>query len=190
MSNTPQTVEEALDLDLIRDYITESSPQTSIYIGCDSVRHKDRGGNWVASYSLVVVVHKDTKKGCKLFGSIIKIPDYGNLRQRLMQEVYYVSELGLALVDSIGERKFEIHIDVNPSENFASSTVIKEACGYIRAMFNMDPKTKPEASAASTAADMWSTKFGGRRHKKKEPRTRRSRFIDRVKKRKDKVASS
>lgn len=167
------TVHENLDLDLIRDYISASSMATSVYIGCDSVRHKDRSRKWVASYSLVVVVHHDTKKGCKLFGTIIKLPDYGNLRQRLMQEVYYVSELGLELVEAIGERPFEIHIDVNPDENHASSTVIKEACGYIRGMLNMDPKTKPEATAASTAADMWSTKFGGRRHKKKEPRTHR-----------------
>ena len=66
---------------------------------------------------------------------------------------YKAAELYLELAESIGERHCEVHIDINPNEKHGSSCVIQEAVGYIRGMTGVTPKVKPEAWAASIAAD-------------------------------------
>jgi predicted RNase H-related nuclease YkuK (DUF458 family) len=44
-------------------------------------------------------------------------------------------------------------LDINPSEMHGSNCVIQEAIGYIRGTCNVIPLVKPEAFAASYAAD-------------------------------------
>lgn len=139
-----------MDIEEVKEFIRNSSETTSIYIGCDSQRNKKKK---TASYARVVVVHKDSNKGCKVFGDVQVQPDYGNLRQRLMAEVTYAIHLALELVDDIGERPFEIHIDINPDHKYASSVVVKEATGYVRGTLGFDAKIKPNALASSYAAD-------------------------------------
>jgi len=70
-----------------------------------------------------------------------------------MTEVYKVSELYLKLADVLDGRDVEVHLDINPDENFGSSCVIQQAVGYIRGTCNVIPMVKPEAFAASYAAD-------------------------------------
>ena len=72
---------------------------------------------------------------------------------RLMNEVYKVAELYHNIADIIGEREVQIHLDINPSEMHNSSIVIQQAVGYIRGVCNVEPKVKPQAFAASYAAD-------------------------------------
>jgi predicted RNase H-related nuclease YkuK (DUF458 family) len=145
-----------LDLDEVRDFIENSSESTKIYIGSDSERHR-RGGVWFADYAVVVVIHKDGKHGAKVFGEITTERDYDQAkdkpRMRLMNEVMKAAQLYLDLADVIGDRQCEVHIDINPNHKHGSSCVISEAVGYIRGMTGVTPRVKPEAWAASIAAD-------------------------------------
>lgn len=145
-----------LDLDEVRDFIENSSESTKIYIGSDSERHR-RGGVWFADYAVVVVIHKDGKHGAKVFGEITTERDYDQSkdkpRMRLMHEVMKAAQLYLDLADVIGDRQCEVHIDINPNHKHGSSCVISEAVGYIRGMTGVTPRVKPEAWAASIAAD-------------------------------------
>jgi uncharacterized protein len=112
---------------------------------------------WYADYILAIVVHIDGKHGCKLFGEVVRERDFDQKqnrpRMRLMNEVYKVSDLYLRLVDVIIDREVEVHLDINPNEMYGSSCVINEAIGYIRGTCNVIPMIKPEAFAASYAAD-------------------------------------
>jgi len=145
-----------LDLDEVRQYIENTSESTRIYIGSDSERHR-RGGVWFADYATVVVVHIDGNRGAKVFGEIVTERDYDQSKDRpkirLMTEVQKVSQMYLDLAEAIGDRKFEVHIDINPDLKHGSSCVINEAMGYIKGMTGVTPRVKPSAWAASIAAD-------------------------------------
>ena len=145
-----------MDLDEVRDFISNTSETTKIYIGADSERHRV-GNVWFADYATVVVVHYDGNRGCKLFGHVTRERDFDQRtdrpRMRLMKEVMNAAQLYLDLGDAIGERGCEVHIDINPNEKHGSSCVISEAVGYIRGMCNVTPKVKPHAWAATVAAD-------------------------------------
>ena len=116
-----------------------------------------RSNAWYADYTLAVVVHIDGKHGCKIFGEIHRERDYDQHkdkpRMRLMNEVYKVAELYLKLSEVLEDRHVEVHLDINPDEYHGSSCVISEATGYIRGMCNVVPMVKPNAFAASYAAD-------------------------------------
>jgi predicted RNase H-related nuclease YkuK (DUF458 family) len=50
-------------------------------------------------------------------------------------------------------RPVEIHLDINPEDSAGSHCVIQQATGYIRGVCNVIPMVKPQAFAASYAAD-------------------------------------
>jgi predicted RNase H-related nuclease YkuK (DUF458 family) len=145
------------DIEEIRKTIAESSDETSIYVGCDSrkFRHKGRG---FAGYTTVVVIHMDSCRGCKVYAKYDVLPDHGKIKQRMLNEVAYAVNVAYDLLDDIGERHLEIHIDVNPSPRHASHVAVKEAIGYVRGM-GMTPQIKPDAAIASTAADLIGKKY-------------------------------
>lgn len=147
-----------LDLDEVRKYIEAQSPETKVYIGCDSERFK-QSGVWYADYILAIVVHIDGKHGCKIFGEVQRERDYDQKvsrpRFRLMTEAYKLSEMYLKLADILEDRYVEIHLDINPSENHGSYCALQEAIGYIRGTCNVVPMVKPKAFAASYAADRY-----------------------------------
>jgi predicted RNase H-related nuclease YkuK (DUF458 family) len=70
-----------------------------------------------------------------------------------MTEVYKVSELYLKLQDVLDGRDVEVHLDISPNEDHGSSVVISQAVGYIKGTCNVIPFVKPDAFAASYAAD-------------------------------------
>lgn len=145
-----------LNLDEVKNFILDQSPQTKVYLGCDSERFRI-GEDWYADYILAIVVHIDGKHGCKLFGEVIRERDYDQKidrpRFRLMNEAYKLSELYLNLVEVLEDREVEVHLDINPNEMYGSNCVINEAIGYIRGTCNVIPMVKPRAFAASYAAD-------------------------------------
>lgn len=145
------------DIEEVRQYIINSSPTSKIYIGGDSERFKLSDGKWVADYATVVVIHIDGKHGAKIFGEVTREPDFDHKiarpSLRLMNEVYKVAELYFKLADSIGSRAAEIHLDLNPDERHGSSCVVTQAVGYILGTCNIKPQVKPNAFAASIAAD-------------------------------------
>jgi len=140
----------------VSDFINSQSPETKIYLGCDSERFR-MNGVWYADYILAIVVHIDGKHGCKLFGEVVRERDYDQRKDRpstrLMTEVYKVSELYLKLDEVLPGRDVEVHLDINPDEDHGSSCVLNQAIGYIKGTCNVVPLVKPDAFAASYAAD-------------------------------------
>lgn len=145
-----------IDIAQVKEFIESQSSSTKIYLGADSERMK-RNGRWYADYTLAIVVHIDGCHGCKIFGEVQTEPDFdykaSKPSMRLMNEVYKVAELYQKLVDAIGERDVEIHLDINPDLKHNSSIVIQQAVGYIKGVCNVVPMVKPNAFAASYAAD-------------------------------------
>ena len=148
---------QKMNIDEVRQFIANSSDSTSIYIGADSERYRGRDDNWYADYTVAVVIHIDGSRGCKVFGDVTTERDYDKRHDRpayrLMNEVYKASAMYLELFEAIDDRHVEVHLDINPDEMHGSSCVIQQATGYIRGMCGFAPKVKPEAFAASYAAD-------------------------------------
>lgn len=147
---------QKIDVDKVKEFIRAQSPETRVYFGADSERLKI-DGVWYADYCLAVVIHIDGKHGCKVFGEIVRERDYDfkpdRPIQRLMTETYKIAELFLKLEDSLEGKDFQIHLDLNKSEEHGSSCAIHQAIGYIRGVCNVIPYTKPDAPAASFCAD-------------------------------------
>ena len=145
-----------INIEEVKEYILQQSPTTKIYIGGDSERFPI-GKDWYADYTLAIVVHINGNNGCKIFGEVQRERDYDQRRDRprmrLMNEVYKIAELYHKLHDVLEDRDVEVHLDINPSEMHGSNCVINEAIGYIRGMCNVIPMVKPNAFAASYAAD-------------------------------------
>ena len=147
-----------INIQEVRSFISNTSPSTKIYLGSDSERF-NRNDVWYADYTMAVVVHYDGCRGAKLFGDISTERDFDQHKDkprfRLMNEVYKISGLYLELAESIGDRHFEIHLDINSDEKQGSHCVIQQAIGYIRATCNVIPMVKPNAIAATYAADRY-----------------------------------
>ena len=147
-----------LNLEEVKAFIDAQTPETKVYLGVASERFK-MNGVWYADYITAIVVHINGNNGCKIFGEVQRERDYDQKkskpRYRLMNEVYKVSELYLKLADVLDGREVEVHLDINPNEMHGSSCVINEAVGYIRGTCNVIPLVKPNAFAASSAADRY-----------------------------------
>jgi hypothetical protein len=161
------------DLDGAKEYITNSSQTSSVYIGCDSKRFGKKDKRFVA-YVCVVLIHLDSKHGAKMFSFEKVERDFGSLRQRMVNEAIMACEIGYEVRETVGDRVFEIHLDINPDKRHKSSVAVKEASGMVLGMFGQNPKIKPEAFAASTAADKLVCGYGGKKNFKK--------FLDKLKK--------
>ena len=145
-----------INLEEVKTFIENQSLETKIYLGCDSERVMVNNV-WHADYITAIVVHINGNNGCKIFGEVQTEIDYDRKASkpsiRLMNEVYKVAEVYQKIVDVIGDRDVEIHLDINPSDKHNSSIVIQQAVGYIKGMCNVIPMVKPKAFAASYAAD-------------------------------------
>jgi predicted RNase H-related nuclease YkuK (DUF458 family) len=145
-----------INIDEVKSFIEKQSLHSKIYIGGDSEK-VCVNDIWYADYTLVIVIHIDGKHGCKVFGEVHREKDFDHKRNkprmRLMTEVMKVAELYLKLHEVLEDRDVQIHLDINPSEMHGSSCVINEAIGYIRGTCNVIPLVKPQAFAASYAAD-------------------------------------
>lgn len=151
----------------VRDFINRQSPETKIYIGCDSYRYK-KEGVWYARYTTVCVVHIDGKRGCSVWGLIDSERDYDAKKNRpinrMMNEVYRAARMFLDLAPAIGDRAIELHVDINVNPKFGSNVAHAQAQGYIKGTCNIEPKFKPNALIASFAADHFRT-FEGKASK-------------------------
>ena len=160
--------EKKIDFEAAKEYIKNSTKNSVVMIGCDSVRLQTPKGNF-ARYSTVIVVRRATGEGrgtmyhgCKVFDGTVTLPDYGeviksgkmrNLRMRLMQEVTFALEVFEEIIDVIEDRPYEIHIDINSRPECESHVALAEARGYVLGMTGKEPEFKPTALAASFAAD-------------------------------------
>jgi len=155
-ANQRKRIMKKMDMTQVKEFITAQSPETSVYLGCDSERVKVNG-MWYADYALAVVVHIDSCHGCKIFGEVQRERDWDQRSDkpamRLMNEVYKVSELFQKMSDVLEDRLVEVHLDINPDQMHKSSVVVNQAIGYIKGTCNVIPMVKPRAFAASYAAD-------------------------------------
>jgi predicted RNase H-related nuclease YkuK (DUF458 family) len=135
-----------------KNAIINSSLSSSVYVGADSMRIK-KGDDWYARYSTVIILHKDSKHGCRVFHKQETIRDYGNLKQRLLNEAMYAINAAMQIIDIIGDRKLELHLDINGDQKHKSNIAVKEALGYVKGSLGIDAVIKPKAFAATTCAD-------------------------------------
>ncbi|WP_461832368.1 ribonuclease H-like YkuK family protein [Aquifex sp.] len=141
------------DIEEVREFIKKTDKDTAVYVGCDSRQLRDK-----TVFVTVIVVHLSSKHGAKVFWKVDKTKKIISLRQRLMEEVNRAVYHALLISDVIEERHFEVHLDINPDENTASSVIVKEAVGYVLAQ-GLKPVLKPDAIAASCAADYITEKY-------------------------------
>lgn len=147
------------EIEFIKNFILENE-NVEIYLGVDSQRVKHKK----IKFATVVILHyKDENnigKGAKIFSDISfdNITDAKLSRpfNRMMKEVSLVTELYNQLEDVLIDREFEIHIDVNPIEDTGSNVAYGAAKGMIWGMIGVEPVCKPNAWAASCAADRYS----------------------------------
>lgn len=149
-------MKKMIDEKELSDFMINMSPETKVYFGCDSERVKVNG-KWHADYIVVIVVHIEGCKGCKLFAEVSREKDYDQDPSkpftRMMTEARKITELHTKFKDIFYDFEVSIHIDINPKKSAGSSIAKEAAVGYIKAMTQVTPELKPMAFAASYAAD-------------------------------------
>lgn len=160
---------EVIDLEELKEFISNSSDDTAVYVGCDSKRYKKRGKRKVV-YVTVVVVHYDGCKGARVFRQIKIDDDHGQIQTRLLQEVWCAVEMALEISPAVGDREFQVHLDLNPNPEHKSSVVVKQATGMVLGMLGFQPKLKPESMASSACADRWTVIETGKRQDRRRDR--------------------
>ena len=141
------------DVEEVRDFIASSSPESAIYVGCDSRQFRSK-----TIFVTVVVVHINSNHGAKIFWKVDRVRRITSIRQRLLEEVNRAVYTALMIADVVGDRPFEVHLDINPNPDHRSSIIVKEAVGYVLAQ-GLKPVLKPDAIAASAVADFITAKY-------------------------------
>jgi len=141
------------DIEEVREFIRNSSEESAIYVGCDSRQIRDS-----TIFVTVVVVHINSNHGAKIFWQVDRVRRISSIRQRLLEEVNRAVYTALMIADVVGDRPFEVHLDINPNPDHRSSVILKEAVGYVLAQ-GLKPVLKPDAIAATAVADFFTGKF-------------------------------
>jgi len=145
----------------IREVLSEATPESRVYIGCDSNRYRDKQAVWHASYTTAVVIHNIDENGighgCKVFTDTEKMIDYDQKMNRpimrMMNEAYKTAEAYQQLEELLLEHEVEVHLDINADPKHGSNCAHGAAVGYLRGVTGRTVKTKPDAFAASYVAD-------------------------------------
>lgn len=144
-------------VDEILTFLLSVSPESRVYIGCDSKRRQDSQGEWWAIYHTAVVVHIDNAHGCRVFCDSEKMRDYDQRADRpsmrMMNEALKAVEAYQQLEEVLIERDVEVHLDVNQDPKHGSYCALNAAKGYVTGVTGLPVKVKPDAFAASYAAD-------------------------------------
>lgn len=139
---------KSIDMDELKEKILASSKTTSIYVGCDSIEKSKEFTRFVT----VVVLHYDSSKGAVCFYESVMENRIMSMRERLLKEVYYAVGIAIEVNEFVGERKMEVHIDINEDERAGSYIVLKEAKGYVTGQ-GFVVKSKPDSWCATAVAD-------------------------------------
>lgn len=149
-------------IDQIRKYLSTASKTSKVYIGCDSKRYrvKDKKTGkveWFANYNTAVVVHINSNNGCKLFTETETERDFDKNKQkpklRMLNEAMKTAEAYIQLEEDLLDFDVEVHLDINESPKYGSNSALAEAVGYLKGVTGLTVRVKPEAWAASYAAD-------------------------------------
>lgn len=151
--------------------LSKAPASSRLYLGADSVRYVDTRGQAWAKVTVVAVIHLAASKGCQVVGNTTRERIYdknlGKPQHRMMTEAIELAKIYLDLQDALVERGMdnvdvEVHLDIASEEKYGSNCAAKQAAGYILGCCNVTPKLKPEAWAASTAADLFPKKLGSK----------------------------
>lgn len=167
---------QSVDKEELAEYLKTCDSDTKIYLGCDSkvFKAKKTKQTWI-DYVSVIIIHKSSRNGCKVFAVREKTIDKSGLAgsnptYRLLQEVQKIGELYQDIQELILDFEVEIHLDLNPDEKHKSSAAAKAATGYIKSFDDIGDhfvaKLKPESFAASHAADRLFRGKSGRKSRK------------------------
>lgn len=148
-----------LDYDLIKEAIERSSQDTAIYVGCDSKKKRSK-----VMYVTTVVIHHSGSRGAMIFMKK-EVEQHRSIYHKLQTEIYKAAEVASTVKEFCGDRRFEVHLDLNPNDKYESHKAIAEARGAILGIVGVEPKFKPDAFAASYAADRFAVK-GARKIRK------------------------
>lgn len=141
----------------IQQAILQSSRESKIYIGSDSIAISKRKVGGLFRIATVVVLHIDGSKDCQVFS--VKVDKKGTDHDlskpfnRMLAETYKTLAMFESIKDCIGDREVQIHLDVNPNESHGSHVATQAAAGLVLGVTQIKPKIKPDAFAASCAAD-------------------------------------
>ena len=135
------------DYEVVRLAIEKSSSESAVYVGCDSQRKKKK-----ITYVTTIVIHHNGCNGATVFYAK-QTERYIGFYPRLQGEIYKAAEVANVVKDMVGDRKFEVHLDLNPNDKFRSSKLVSEAKGAILGYIGVMPKFKPDAWAASHCSD-------------------------------------
>ena len=152
-----------LNLETVREHIKATTQETKIYVGADSkVFRCQKDKNLYVVYVGVIIVHYDGKHGANVYKTVLYEPYFHSIKARLLREVGIVAEISSDIIDCVGQRSMEIHLDINPDENTVSSNVVRQATGWIIGQLGITPKVKPDSFASSCVADRDAVKLGMR----------------------------
>ena len=123
----------------------------AITIGSDS---ETRSG--VVEFITAIVIHRKGF-GARYFWMATEKPPFHTLRERIWQEAILSTSLARSVLDTLREREawrqdVEVHVDVG--EHGPTRELIKEICGYVRAL-GFVVCIKPMSYAASAVADRY-----------------------------------
>lgn len=128
-------------------------PEAELHVGSDS----QQVGQFT-EYVTVVILHRPSKGG-RVFFCRERIPRVKELRERLWKEVWRSTELAMELTSTpdVGRPRASIevkaiHIDANVDPKHKSSKYVEELTGLAMGQ-GFNAIVKPEAWAASHAAD-------------------------------------
>lgn len=164
---------ETVQLRLALETELRACPEAEVIIACDSQQVGQS-----TEYVTVVVVHRPTKGG-RVFFCRERIPRVRELRERLFKEAWRSTTLAMELTSQpdIGSvfpiNVSAVHIDVNRDPKHKSSKYVEELVGLVMGQ-GFKAVVKPEAFAASHAADHVVKHKEERRKPHAEGRRRRS----------------
>ena len=145
-----------IDIAEVERFMQTQSPETKVYLGADSEKVKV-DGKFYADYTVVIVVHIDGCKGCKMFAETTREPDYDSDPSkpftRMMMEAQKVAELHDRFKDVFYDFEVSIHLDISQKKSCGSHVALQAAKGYVKGVTGVEPQAKPEAWAGSYAAD-------------------------------------
>jgi predicted RNase H-related nuclease YkuK (DUF458 family) len=141
----------------IKEYLASVSMESKVYIGCDSSRHRNKQDEWFASYTTAVVVHINNSNGCRVFCDTEVLRDYDQREDRpalrMMNEAYKAVEAYEQLEEELIDRDVEVHLDINADPKHGSNCALGAARGIVLGSTGRPVRVKPDAFAASYAAD-------------------------------------
>lgn len=143
-------------IDYIAEWLAEY-PGAKIAIGTDS-KFKNNGVLYITCIVMFYPVSDDgIGRGAHVIYAKDRLKGRIELFPRLWNEVEYTKNIADRITNELKYKNLEIHIDLNPKKKFRSSMVYTPAIHTLQGM-GYTVCAKPDAPAASCAADLLSNK--------------------------------